>query len=308
MESAARRLEFGPPPTPGLLRALFLAILAHGVLLAVLTAGVQWKHDPVQQTVEAELWSAVPVQAAPPAPEPEPEPEPKPKPAPVAPPEPKPAPAPTAAEVKAQADIAIAREKEKAKQLKDKQLALEKEKLAKEKLAKEKLEQDKQKLAKLEQDKKDKAKKDQADKLAADKDKQQRKQEQQAEAASAKARQEQMNRMARLAGGVAGGGNTPGGSAAAQSSGPSASYLGRLAARVKPNIVFSESVSGNPAVEVDVRTSPSGSILSARITKSSGIPAWDEAVLRAIEKTEILPRDTDGKIPALIPFVFRPKD
>jgi colicin import membrane protein len=112
--------------------------------------------------------------------------------------------------------------------------------------------------------------------------------------------------MERLAGG--GNGSASSQSTAAQSAGPSASYLGRLAARVKPNIVFTESVNGNTGVEVDVRTSPSGNILSARITKSSGVKAWDDAVLRAIEKTEVLPRDTDGTIPSLIPFVFRPKD
>ena len=68
MSTAPRHLEFAPPPTPGFLRALGLAILAHSVLLAVLSVGVQWKREPVQQSIEAELWSALPVEAAPPAP------------------------------------------------------------------------------------------------------------------------------------------------------------------------------------------------------------------------------------------------
>ena len=81
MNAQSARTEFAPPPTPGMLRALSLAILAHGMLLVVLTMGVQWKRDPTPVTVEAELWSALPVQAAPRAPEavpvpPEPEPEP----------------------------------------------------------------------------------------------------------------------------------------------------------------------------------------------------------------------------------------
>ena len=59
------RFEFAPPPTPGLVRAMLLAILAHGVLLAVLTLGVQWKHEATPVTVEAELWSTLPVEAAP---------------------------------------------------------------------------------------------------------------------------------------------------------------------------------------------------------------------------------------------------
>ena len=36
--------------------------------------------------------------------------------------------------------------------------------------------------------------------------------------------------------------------------------------------------------------------------------AWDEAVLRAITKTEMLPRDTDGRVPSPLVISFRPKD
>ncbi|MFZ3127233.1 MAG: protein TolA, partial [Rhodoferax sp.] len=76
MSSSHTRSEFAPPPTPGLLRALALAIVAHALLLLVLAVGVQWKRDATPVTVEAELWSAIPEQAAPPAPEPVPPPEP----------------------------------------------------------------------------------------------------------------------------------------------------------------------------------------------------------------------------------------
>ena len=93
---------------------------------------------------------------------------------------------------------------------------------------------------------------------------------------------------------------------------PSDSYLGRLRARVKPNITFSDSqlqsVRGNPAAEVEVIVSPSGQIMGMKLTQSSGNAAWDQAVLKAIEKTGTLPRDENGKIPPKIPFVFRPRD
>lgn len=93
---------------------------------------------------------------------------------------------------------------------------------------------------------------------------------------------------------------------------PSDSYLGRLRARVKPNITFSDSqlqsVRGNPAAEVEVICSPSGQITAMKLTQSSGNAAWDQAVLKAIEKTGTLPRDENGKIPSKIPFVFRPRD
>lgn len=305
MSTLARHLEFAPPPTPGFVRALGLAILAHAVLLAVLSVGVQWKRQPVVQKFEAELWAAMPVEAAPPAPLPMPPVEP-PKPTP---PEPKPIakpvpPPPDTAKI--EADIALLKEKEKAKLLKEKKLALEKTELEKKKLA----ELEKQKLAKLEQDKKDKAdktKKEQADKLTREKDEQQRKLDAKEAANMAKARDDQMKRMAGLAG--ASGNGAPGATgSAAQSSGPSASYAGKIVARIKPNITYPDNVSGNPRTEVEIRTGPSGTILSARITQSSGIKSWDEAVLRAIDKTETLPKDTDGTVQPLLVIGFRPKD
>ena len=76
MTARQNYLEFAPPPTPGLLRGVVLAILAHGLLVAMLTVGVQWKRDAPLVTAEAELWSAIPQEAAPPAPAPELQPEP----------------------------------------------------------------------------------------------------------------------------------------------------------------------------------------------------------------------------------------
>jgi colicin import membrane protein len=51
-----------------------------------------------------------------------------------------------------------------------------------------------------------------------------------------------------------------------------------------------------------------GTITSRRIVQSSGNKAWDDAVLRAIDKTEILPKDTDGRVPPFIELGFRPLD
>ena len=65
MSAAAERLEFAPPPTRGLVRAFGLAILAHAFLLAALTWGVRWKRDAVLVSAQAELWAAVPQEAAP---------------------------------------------------------------------------------------------------------------------------------------------------------------------------------------------------------------------------------------------------
>jgi colicin import membrane protein len=105
----------------------------------------------------------------------------------------------------------------------------------------------------------------------------------------------------------ASGGETATGTAK-QSTGPSAGYAGRVSARVKPNIVFTAEVSGNIEAGVEVKTSPDGTITGRKIIKSSGNKAWDDAVLRALDKTEILPKDTDGRVPSTLEMYFKPKD
>jgi colicin import membrane protein len=115
-----------------------------------------------------------------------------------------------------------------------------------------------------------------------------------------------MKRMAGLAG-ASGADNATG--TAMKASGPSDSYGGRIRGRIKPNITFDpSSVVGNPAAEVEVRCAPDGTIVSSKLVKSSGSPAWDNAVLKAITKTEILPRDTDGRVHSPLLLVFKPND
>ena len=294
-------LEFAPPPTRGLLRGVLLALLAHGVLLAILTVGVQWKREAPLVTAEAELWSAIPQEAAPPAPPPEP-PTPEPETPKVVPPsEPEPVMAPP------QPDPSIAIEREKVKQRKerqqrdllDKETKLQEKKLAA-KVAAEKLEKvQAQKARDL-----DEAKRAQAAKDA--KDAKTKAQESAVDAKRlAEVRAAALKRMAALA---AGSGNDNSQGNAAQSSGPSAGYGGRIRARIKPNITFTGTISGNPLAEVEVRTSPDGTIISRRLTKPSGVKSWDDAVLAAIDKTEVLPRDVDGQVPSTLVISFRPRD
>jgi colicin import membrane protein len=95
---------------------------------------------------------------------------------------------------------------------------------------------------------------------------------------------------------------------AARSAGPSASYAGRIKARIKPNIVFPDSLDGNPSAEVEVRVAADGSIIGRRLLKSSGSREWDDAVLRAIDKTAMLPRDTDGRVEPLMLIEFKPRE
>ena len=96
---------------------------------------------------------------------------------------------------------------------------------------------------------------------------------------------------------------------AAQSRGPSADYAGRIKARVRPNIVFDNStIPGNPEADVEVRCAPDGTIIGRRIVKSSGVAAYDDAVLRALDRTQVLPRDKDGSIPNPMTIAFHPQD
>jgi colicin import membrane protein len=297
------RLEFAPPPTPGLMRALGLAIVAHALLLAVLALGVQWKRDATPVTVEAELWSALPVEAAPPPPPPPVETEPIVKPLPPKPTVAPPAPPPP------QPDPAIAIAKEKARLQKEKQL--QQEKLEQEKRQKEAL---KQKKLKDEQAAKETRERELRDKAARDKKLQQEQQKQQTAKSAAEAkkmeelRQQQIARALRMAGQAEGTGSADARGTAKQSSGPSASYAGRIKARVKPNITYTDTPVGNPTAEVEVRTSPDGTIISRKLVKSSGVKSWDDAVLNAIDKTEVLPRDVDGRVPTALLLVFSPRD
>ena len=94
-------------------------------------------------------------------------------------------------------------------------------------------------------------------------------------------------------------------------SAPSASYIGRLRGKVKPNITFPDNLLqnmvGNPTAEVEVTCSPSGKIEDVNLLKSSGNSAWDEAVLNGLRKTAMLPRDVDGSVPTRLVFSFRPR-
>jgi colicin import membrane protein len=317
MRPSLNHMEFAPPPTGGWGRSMSFALFMHFLLLAALTWGVQWKTQPNTLSASAELWSAVPVEAAPAANEPEPtQPQPVPPPEPVKAVEPKPepkpiAPAPPKVDAAAEreaADIALKKEKEKKLQEKkeadlEKKKKLEKDKLEKEKLDKEKLkEKEKEKAKELEKKKKEEALKKE---VAAAKAKEDAKKAAAEEKRTEALRNENLKRMQGLAG-ASGEENSKG--TALKASGPSASYAGRIIARIKPNITFTEDVAGNPKAEVEVRTSPDGTIISRKLLSSSGNKAWDEAVLKAIDKTATLPRDEDGRVPPILVISFRPKD
>jgi colicin import membrane protein len=192
-------------------------------------------------------------------------------------------------------------------------IAKEKARLKKEKLLKEeKLEQEK--LAKLKQEKllKEKLEREKEAKVI-DATKQKALKTKEETKKLEELRQQNLKRMAGLAanpsnGAPSGNGDARSTGTAAQSSGPSAGYGGKIRARIKPNITFTDTIAGNPTAEIEVRTSPDGTIISRKLTQTSGVKSWDEAVLNAIDKTEVLPRDTDGRVPSSLVISFRPRD
>ncbi|MBP3981991.1 cell envelope integrity protein TolA [Acidovorax sp. JG5] len=320
------RDQFAPPRPPARLRAIALAVLAHAILIAALTWGVNWKSSADMPAVQAELWSAVAQQAAPRAVEPPaPTPEPVPEPPPPTPAPPPPPPPPRQAEPDTrEADIAIEREKKRLeKEKKERQQQLEREKRERERKEEERRER-------LEQEKKERLQKEKAEQQKAEREKERldklEKQKQQAEdkkrqaqedkrkqdalaKADAKAaearRQENIRRMQGLAGATGGESAT---GKALRDSGPSGSYGGKVAAKVRPNIVYPDAIAGNPRAVVQVRAAPDGTIVGTKLIQSSGNKAWDDAVLRALDKTESLPRDVDGRVPSTLEIGFRPQD
>jgi colicin import membrane protein len=299
----ASRDPFMPQPPKVRGRAITLAVLAHVLLILAIAFSVNWRNtEPA--TVAAELWSTTPQAAAPRAVEPPPTPVPeakKPEPVakpvePVAPPKPEPAlPDPQIAIEKAKRDeakrVAAEQEQQKAKREKAEREKVEREKAEREKRAQDELAQKK-------------AAADKAEKLKADKEKAEK--AERAEAArQAAAREAYLKRMQGMAGATGGPSDT---GSALHSSGPSASYAGRIMARIKPNIVFTDVIDGNPMATVEVKLAPDGAIIGRRLIKSSGVKSWDEAVLRAIDRTGELPRDVDGRVPPPFQIDFRPRD
>jgi colicin import membrane protein len=74
-----------------------------------------------------------------------------------------------------------------------------------------------------------------------------------------------------------------------------------------PNIVFTDEVEGNPSAIVEIKNTEDGQIVGIRLVESSGNKGWDEAVLKAVVRTQKLPLDANGKAPSIIIITFKPK-
>ncbi|WP_305824622.1 cell envelope integrity protein TolA [Massilia brevitalea] len=342
MKPASPGAQYTVPPEPSRMPAILLALAVHALLLAFLYFGISWQSNtPI--SVEAEVWDMkVETAAAPPLPAPpvEAEPQPEPEPTPPAPTPPPPTPKVVEPEpVKPAApDIALEREKQRkeelAKKEREREIAEQKKReereereeqrrkeLAEEKRREEAKERDDQKKRDIaEQKKKEEEKKKEAEKkLAAEKEKAEKaeadKKKKLAAEKAAKAKAEAAaqakldairgDELKRITGAAGSTGNAQKSSAPKLDSG----YQAAIAAKVKSNTVYpGGDEPGNPTVEFRIEQLPTGEILSVRKTKSSGVPAFDEAVERGINKSSPLPKKKDGTVERTFPLVFKLKD
>jgi colicin import membrane protein len=311
------------PPEPNRWPSIGLAAGVHALLLAFLWIGVSWQNNtPV--AIEAEVWDVKTETAAPPPPpprevEPEPEPEPAPPPKPREAVEPPPVERPLPPK---QPDIALEREKKRREELKKRQeeerlerereLAEQKaeQKRAEEKKAKllaEKKEAEKKEAEKKEAEKKELAKKEKAEKEKAEKAEKlaKEKAEKADKARLEKLRQDEMKRMMAVAG-------SGGSGSAEKSTAPRTDkgYTAAITAKVKGNTSYAGSTDepGNPTVVFHVDQLPTGEIISVKKTKSSGVPAFDDAVEKGITKSSPLPKKKDGTVERSLVIEFHMKD
>jgi colicin import membrane protein len=274
------------PRAPGGTRAgAAMALLVHLGLLVALTFSVDWR-SKTPDVVSAELWSAVPQTAAP-------KPLEQPVERAVLPTPPKPVvpvvPPPEPPKAAAEPDINIERAKIEA---------------AKKKAAEDARLTAKQEAAELAKTKLEEKKK-------ADAEKKKREQDQQAKADDdklAKQREENLKRMMGQAN-TGTSDNPKSTGTATQDSAPSASYVGKLAKRIRDeNLVYTGTAPDSTTVEITIRSAAGGTLLGREVVKRSGFPDWDEAVLRAIDKAGSLPRDDNGRVPREITIAFRRRD
>lgn len=221
--------------------------------------------------VQADLWSDLPGPQAPMRAAPPPPPPPEPEPPK---PEPKPAPEPRPAP------------EPKAEPTPKADIALKAKKLEEEKRKQEELKREDEKKKQQEEKKKqDEAKRKAQDKLL--------KEEQARQAAAAEGERKAM--------------------AARQAANNALinDFKSRIQSKIKRFVVLPPDLTGNPQAEFDVTLMPTGEVLNVRLTRSSGVPAYDNAVERAIYKAQPLPLPPDvslfGQFRELH-LTFRPRE
>jgi colicin import membrane protein len=86
-------------------------------------------------------------------------------------------------------------------------------------------------------------------------------------------------------------------------------YIARIQAKVRGNWILPQDLQGNPEAIFLVTQLPTGEVLNIKVLKSSGNPAYDTAVERAILKSSPLPLPSDRQLfDRELKLTFRPRD
>ena len=72
--------------------------------------------------------------------------------------------------------------------------------------------------------------------------------------------------------------------------------ISRISSHIRRFIIMPPDVAGNPQAEFEVSLIPTGEVLNVKLSRSSGNPAYDNAVERAIRKASPLPLPTDPSL------------
>ena len=274
--------------------ALLLAAAVHLLLIAALFFSVQWRSQkPTAMSVE--VWRSAPAPApafrpeplpAPPLPKVEPKPEPRPEPK----PEPKPLPKVEPAPIKP--DIAIKDDKKKKDEPKKPKEEPKKPELKPEAPKKEppkKVEAKKEDVKKTELP----PRQNFDDALANELKQVQRHKQSHEQRANAEAE------LGRMIGDR---------EAAALKRGRD-DYAAKIRGKIKGNVVLPRAVQGNPEAIFKVTQLPTGEVIDVKISKSSGNKALDEAIERAIRKSDPLPLpDQPGLFERVLELKYKPYD
>jgi colicin import membrane protein len=86
-------------------------------------------------------------------------------------------------------------------------------------------------------------------------------------------------------------------------------YIARITDKVRGNWILPQDLQGNPEAIFHVTQLPTGEVLHIKLLKSSGNPAYDDAVHRAILKSSPLPLPSDKSLfDRELKLTFRPRD
>ena len=270
--------------------ALALSAAVHAVLVAALFFGVQWKNEqPGGAPVDVYFGNPA---ASPPLPRPTPDPEPTPVPD----QKPLPKPEPKAVETpKIDPQIAI---KDKVRREKEEKEKLEKERLEKEKAEKLKKQKQEEEQKQKEEEKKKREQKEKEarreDAIAKELERDLKQAREHRSSETVRSLQSELDAELKELRGSPNGSPTGNSSGSKASAGNASSrgkdaYIGKIRDKIRGNTVLPPGIQGNPEAVFKVTQLPSGEIIDIKLSKSSGNKALDEAIERAIKKSDPLP-------------------